>query len=304
VCFGNGAATSSFYPEKLFPAAIAAWVSGGNAPGARDLVKQVVSTEAFQHRLEHLKGDDRKDYGKVMGALNPTNRKDLIQPLLDNSKINWGHMALARLIRQTNVQRILTFNFDLVLERSASLMGMHLPVYDFGVAPTKDISGLATPAIYHLHGQSYGLRLMNSAQETQDHANRLRAVIADSLRHHTTLVTGYGGAADGAFKVMEVEFNSQNDLFWLGYGKTPDRHLKPLLDKEYANYIGGCDFDTTMITLARELGCFPPEVIANPPAHVLEELEDVVDYPVQPETGLDILTDTRKRLKNAAGVLG
>ena len=69
--------------------------------------------------------------------------------------------------------RILTFNFGLVLERAASLLRMHLAVYDFVVAPTENISGLAARAIYHLLGQSYGLRLMNSDAETEQHAQLL-----------------------------------------------------------------------------------------------------------------------------------
>ena len=264
-------------------------------PVAQKLVETV--NRDYGHCLRGLSDEDRKDYGKTMGALSPADRKNLIQPLLDQSRINWGHIALACLIRQCNVERVLTFNFDLVLEKSASLLGMHLPVYDFGVSPTREVAGLAAPAIYHLHGQSYGLRLMNSGDETRKHAEELRPVLSDSLRNHLTIVTGYSGEADGAFRVIEEEFNDQNNLIWMGYADDPAPHLQKLLKKEYATYVGGCDFDRTMMDIARELGCFPPDVIRNPPHHVLEELKEVVEYPVQAETELDILTDTRRRLE-------
>ena len=131
-------------------------------PTANELVKEI--NEKYDYRLGKLTDRQRKDYGHVMGALSPADRKKLIQPLLDASGINWGHIALAAMIKSPEIciKRVLTFNFDLVLERAAALLGMHLPVYDFGVAPSRDTAGLAAPAIFHLHGQSYGLRLLNS----------------------------------------------------------------------------------------------------------------------------------------------
>ena len=158
-----------------------------------------------------------------MGALSPGDRKSLIEPLLNRSRINWGHIALASIIRhrEKNVRRILTFNFDLVLERTASLLGMHLPVYDFGVSPTRDVHDLAATAIFHLHGQSYGLRLLNSEKETAGHKENLRTLLADTVRNHVTIVIGYSGISDPALEVIKEEFNSNRDLIWLGYGKEP-----------------------------------------------------------------------------------
>ena len=100
-------------------------------PAGPDLVKRV--NKDFAHCLGVLSEEERRDYGMVMDALAPNDRKRLIEPLLAESGINWGHIALACIIRAANVDRILTFNFDLVLERAASLLGMHLPVYDLSL---------------------------------------------------------------------------------------------------------------------------------------------------------------------------
>lgn len=267
-------------------------------PTAPVLVKTI--NERFGHCLGDLSDEERLDYGRTMGALSPADRKSLIQPLLDSSEVNWGHIALACITRAIKVKRVLTFNFDLILERAASLVGIHLPVYDFGVAPTRELSGLAAPAIFHLHGQSYGLRLMNSDSETIAHKEVLRPLLADSLRNHLTIVIGYSGEADAAFTVMEDEFNSHQNLIWLGYETEPKPHLAQLLSKDYAFYVGGCDFDRTMIDLAETLGCWPPEVIKNPPRHILSQLKEVSSYPVGPEVGKDLLTSTRRRLNEAA----
>lgn len=136
-------------------------------PMAAELVKTI--NEDYAHCLGLLTETDRQDYGKAMGALSPGNRKSLIQPLLDKSKINWGHIALASVVKGAQVRRVLSFNFDFLLERAAALLGEHLPVYDFAVSPARDVHGLADKAIFHLHGQSYGLRLLNSAEETESH---------------------------------------------------------------------------------------------------------------------------------------
>jgi tetratricopeptide (TPR) repeat protein len=141
---------------------------------------------------------------------------------------------------------------------------------------------------------------MNSAAETESHKEMLRPLLADSFRNHLTVVIGYSGEADAAFKVMEEEFNSHQNLIWLGYEAEPKPHLRKLLSKDYAFYIGECDFDRAMIELADALGCWPPEVIQNPPRHILEELVEVSDYPVASETGIDLLTSTRRRLADAA----
>ncbi len=267
-------------------------------PLAGELVDRI--NNKYLHCLSGLSEDERRSYGRVMAALSPGDRKELIQPLLEDSKVNWGHIALACIISKCSVSRVLTFNFDLVLERAASLMGMHLPVYDFAVAPTENIGGLATPAIIHLHGQSYGLRLMNSDAETLEHAQKLKPLLTDSLRNHVTIIAGYSGQADAALPLMTEAFNEQHHLIWLGHEKQPGKHLRDLLAKNYTTYVGGCDFDITMMEVGRELGCFPPEVFRNPPAHLLSELEDVAEFPVQSESEIDILTDTQKRLEAAA----
>ncbi|WP_413203907.1 TPR end-of-group domain-containing protein [Rhodospirillum sp. A1_3_36] len=267
-------------------------------PLAWELVERI--NAEYGHCLGHLSPDDRKHYGKVMHALSPRVRQDLIQPYLDGSRMNWGHIALACVIQASQVRRILTFNFDFLLERATALLGDHLPVYDFGVSPTREIQNLSDKAIFHLHGQSYGLKLLNSEQETKAHAEAIRPVVEDSIRHHLTIVIGYSGEADAAFDVMAESFDSRNDFIWLGYDKEPKRHLKPLLDKDYTAYAGGCDFDRTMIKIATGLGCWPPLILTNPPAHVLGQLAPLPDYPVSDDLGVDTLSDTRIRLEEDA----
>lgn len=267
-------------------------------PTAPELVKKIETD--FSHYLTTLSSTDRKQYGKVMGALSPADRKRLIEPLLESERMNWGHIALANVIKTTEVRRILSFNFDFLLERAMSLLGSHLPVYDFGVAPSRHITGLADKAIFHLHGQSYGLTLLNTEKETQDHAEKLKPLISDSLRNHLTIVIGYSGEADAAFDIMKRSFDSNNNLIWLGYDAEPASHLSPLLKMNYADYIGNCDFDLTMLEIAQGVGSWPIPIIDNPPAHLQKLLRPLPDFPVAEENQTAILTQTRIRLEKIA----
>ncbi|WP_299372762.1 SIR2 family protein [uncultured Kiloniella sp.] len=256
-----------------------------------------LACEQFDHCLTNLSETDRKDYGKVMSQLSPAEREKFISPLLHKSGINWGQIALAAMAEQKKISRILTFNFDLVLEKATALLGLRLPVYDFAAAPTADIKRIARSAILHLHGQSHGLVLLNSETETKKHKELLRPLLKDTVQNHVTIVIGYSGESDGAYNVIEEEFNSNNRLIWLGHNNEAAPHLRSLFQKDYAEYIGSCDFDKTMIEIARELSIWPPAIFNNPMQHLISELEPVRDFPTDDENDLDILSNTREKLK-------
>ena len=101
---------------------------------------------------------------------------------------------------------------------------------------------------------------------------------------------------------MPCGFNSNTNLFWLGHSKDPRPHLSELLNKNYACYIGGCDFDRVMIEIARGTDCWPPKILENSPSHVLQQLVPLPDFPVGVDSGVAVLGDLRRRLKEAASV--
>ena len=108
----------------------------------------------------------------------------------------------------------------------------------------------------------------------------LRPLPSNTIQKQTAIIFGYSFEADRAFNLIEKEFNSQNVLVWLGLSENLTNHLKPLLEQKYVEYIGDCDFNQTMITVAQELGKWPPKVIDNPTQQLFEELEEVKDYTV------------------------
>ena len=274
-------------------------------PSAAELINRIHSDYAAQ--CADLDRDSLYSYGACMALLTVNERRDLIRPYLKKAKINWGTIALAQLIVEGFVDRVLTVNFDLVLENACGLLGLQPAVYDFGVAPAGDLSMIVSPSIVHMHGQSYGLVLLNTDQETQRHREKLRPILTDSLRNAPLVVVGYSGSADGIFQTLFEEFEGLEPLYWAGYEEEAKPHIRPFSEKKHFQFIGGADFDRFMIELAQSLGCWPPNLFANPLAHLLKELSPVVDYPVM-VTGsaksFDLLGDLRRRLKSWQQQLG
>ena len=83
-------------------------------PLAPTLVRKII--DDYGDHVRRLVPEDRRDdYGACMGCLTSTERRDLLKPILDAAKVNWGHIAIAAMIDGGWISRVLTFNFDPVL---------------------------------------------------------------------------------------------------------------------------------------------------------------------------------------------
>jgi len=296
----------AYIAEQIKEAPSTRFIIGAGASYSANvpLSDQMIRLIADKHPacFARLPEDDRTDYGKVMRTLDRAQRERFLIPLLENAKINWGQIALAALFKHKHVSTVLTFNFDLILEKASGLLGMQIPVYDFGFAPTERVGGLATPSIVHLHGQSFGLVLLNTEKETQKHQAALEPILKDTVQNHLTIVFGYSGENDSALETITDQYDSSRRLLWLGHSEDMPQHLQGLMDQEDAEYFGGMDFDTTMIELAMALDAWPPGLVTNPMTHLLAELEPVTDYPCSDNvTYYDILSPMRAKLEELAG---
>ena len=226
----------------------------------------------------------------------------MLDPHLSSAKINWAHIALASLIHVKFVRRVLSFNFDSVLARACGLLARYPAIYDFGVSPSDRTDYLADPCIVHLHGQGYGPIMLNSEEETQEHAQKLRPLIDDTFAKFPLIVVGYSGEADKVFEQIVAAYSGKYRLYWLGFEEEPKGHLRALLDgahKNYVRYYGGADADAILIALAQKLDCFPPKAFSDPAAHLFEERTGIAEFPLG-ATGLkyDLLEESQRRLQH------
>jgi hypothetical protein len=266
-------------------------------PGAADLIKKI--HEDYQAECAALSYDKRQLYGACMALLSINERRDLIRPYLAAAKINWGTIALTQLVAGGYVERVLTVNFDLVLENACGLLGLQPAVYDFGAAPASDPAMIVSPAIIHLHGQSYGLVLLNTDEETEKHREKLQPILVDTLRSAPLVVVGYSGSADGISQNLMNEFESREPLYWVGYADELAAHLHGFLKKDHFHFLGGADFDRFMIELAQSLDCWPPHLFSDPLGHLLRGLGPVIPYPTSSPGGeIDLLGNLRRKLQS------
>jgi len=270
-------------------------------PLASKLIDEIVSSDRFAPHISALSSEDRKSYGKLMACLGRNERKDLLGPYLSKAKVNWAHIAIAAMMSAGYIGRVCTFNFDNVLARACGICGLYPATYDFVTGVSHSTDHIVTPSIIHLHGQGYGLSMLNSEEETAKHAERLRPLIRDTLSSSPLLVVGYSGLSDAVFPVIKEEFKGDERLFWAGYSDTASGEVTELLKKhnQLTSFLGGADADLFLVELAQALGCWPPVLFSDPIAHLRKEIEPITSFPIagKEAEAVDVLAALQQRLE-------
>ena len=237
-----------------------------------------------------------------MSKLTPHEQKTLIEKHITKAKINWAHIALGSLLKNGYLGKVLTFNFDNILNRACSLDNFFPPIYDLKVLSEEYFTAIPNQSIVHLHGQWSGFQLANSDADTSSQANKLKNYIKNTINTSPTLFIGYSGGADAFFQLVEENFIGQHRLYWIDYGKEPNFNVKKFIEvnPNHRNFIGEQDADKFLLELAIELKCFPTELFKDPIKHLKEICEYVNNFPLNTsESEIDVLEDTKKTLEIA-----
>jgi hypothetical protein len=251
----------------------------------------------------HHRADDPKGYPQCMAELAPGERRDLIAEYVDKAKVNWGHVAIAQLMKHGYVDRVLTTNFDPLVVRACSMVGHFPAVYDFAASQILNPTDITGEAVFYLHGQRSGFVLMNTKEECEEHSKKLVDLFRDAGQGRVWIVAGYSGQNDPVFQHLANVPTFQHNLFWVGYKDNPlAPHVREGLmhDKRFAFHLPGYDADDFFVTLAQRLGCFPPKFISEPFSHLDELLNGLTEYKVpQQETSSDITESSRAMIRQA-----
>ena len=269
-------------------------------PSAKSLIKEINETPKFKNRLRKLNGKEVDDYGLCMRQLPKNTRKELLTPHLKQAKVNWAHIAIASMMKEGFIERTLTFNFDNILNRANGLCGEYPAIYDYVTGVSDSTDHIVSPCIIHLHGQGYGLSMLNSDKETGDHAKRIKPLLRDTLDRSPILVIGYSGQADEVFPKISEVFDGKETLHWCDYEEEPSQNVKELLSsyEDLTHHYGGVDADLFLVQLAQALNCFPPKVFDQPLDHLRDEIKDVMPFPSSDDTStkLDVLATLNTKL--------
>lgn len=244
-----------------------------------------------------------KTYPYCMAELRPGQRHDLIAEYVDKAKINWAHLALAQLLINGYVDRVLTTNFDPLVARACAILGIFPAIYDFAASQTFKPAAIPDQAVFYLHGQRSGFVLLHTTREVERLSEDLTPVFEDAGRGRVWLVVGYSGDNDPVFlKLAEVP-SFEFPLFWVGYrNEAPGRHVvdRLLVDDKGAFLVEGFDSDTFFVQVAQKLGCFPPELLKRPFTHLCRQLESFTPFAIQPGLGeIDVTEVARLTLQRA-----
>jgi hypothetical protein len=268
-------------------------------PLASGFVKEI--EKDYPHKYARA---DKKTYPALMEALTRGERRDLLAKYIDDAKINWAHIALAQLVAAGVIERILTVNFDPLVIRACALVGIYPAVYDFGASQRFIPGAVVDPSVFYLHGQRSGFVILNTDDEVKHHATLLTPVIHDAVRARLLLVVGYSGDNDPVFKQLAAIPFFEDGLFWIGYNDAePSKDVREQLLEagKDAFYVNGLDADEFFVRVAKELGCFPPDIVAKPFTHLNKTLQKVAPYRFsKPSEPVDILEHARKYITTAS----
>ena len=246
---------------------------------------------------------EEKTYPKCMAELSTSEQRDLIAEYVDNARINWGHIALAQLMKAGVVDRVLTTNFDQLVMRASALIGIFPAIYDFAASQCFERDKIPEKSIFHLHGQRTGFILINTPADYEKHSSLLAPVFEDAGSGRVWLIVGYSGENDPVFDHLAKVPRFDNFLYWVGYcDNEPAAHLqkKLLLENKDAYYVKGFDADNFFVTLAQILECFPPDFVKTPFSYLNNIFETLTPYTF-PKTSapVNVVFHARKFVQDA-----
>lgn len=247
-----------------------------NIPAAQDMVEAI--KKEFPGEFKRAK---IKDYPNTMSKLTPSERRNLISRIVKDAKINWTHIAIAQLLKHGYINRILTLNFDNLVQRACSLVNEFPAIYDMTTSSEFRTDLLFDKSVIHLHGQHTGFILCNTEEEVNAQSKVLQPIFDQLDQKSLWIVIGYSGNNDPIFKLLAKKDIFEHRLFWVGYENNPPSEMLKsdlLSDEKYAFFIKGYNSDDFFVLLSQQLGCFPPTFIRKPFTHLSDTLDTLSRY--------------------------
>ncbi|MBZ4222481.1 hypothetical protein LAE98_10255 [Bacillus wiedmannii] len=181
------------------------------------------------------------------------------------------------------INRILTLNFDNLIQRACSLVNEFPAIYDMTTSSEFRTDLLFDKSVIHLHGQHTGFILCNTEEEVEAQSKVLQPIFDQLDQKSLWIVIGYSGNNDPIFKLLANKDIFEHRLFWVGYEYNPPSEMlksELLSDEKYAFYIEGFNSDDFFVLISQHLGCFPPTFIKKPFTHLSDTLDTLSRYKI------------------------
>lgn len=265
-------------------------------PIASDIVKEIKKRSPNK-----VKKCTKDTYAAHMSVLSIAERKDLIAEYVDKAKVNIAHLYLGTLVKEGYVDRILTTNFDPLAIRSLALFNIFPAVYDFAASDIFIPGESADLSIYYLHGQRDGFVILNTEEEINKHAEKLKNVFRDANLNRCWIVIGYSGENDPVFNRLSEIDSFLYNLYWIGFSKEPSTHVRDKIlnpQSRGGHFLGGYDADKFFLELAKELKLPEPEIISKPFSHLKESISNIAEVTIDDKIA-DLTQETKGWIDDA-----
>jgi tetratricopeptide (TPR) repeat protein len=235
-----------------------------------------------------------KDYHTLVQALTPEERAQNFSKTLQSARVNWAHIAMAQLMKEDFIDRIMTTSFDSLTEKACALLDQFPAIYDGASNHFQGNSLLRNGSITHLHGQYPGAVELSTEKGFQALLQSLGPSFKeDDFKDYLWIVVGFGGDKDPVFELLNKADRFEQGLYWIGHEDAPaPQHVEDLLSKNKgATYVQGYDADAFFVALTRALEIFPPEFISKPFSHLNRQLKSITPFPIPGQS--DVIDITR-----------
>jgi NAD-dependent SIR2 family protein deacetylase len=219
---GQSPAEVCFEAVRNRPRDVALLIGAGcsasaSIPTANRIVTEICSR--FPARCNGLSVSTENSYAKAIELLTEDEWRDLFESPANRARINLTHLCIAELMRADVVDRVLTTNFDPLLRRACDLCGTYPAVFDCSaMVELERVFRDPQPAVYYLHGQVYGVRMLNPGRRLQDAAKLVRQAVLANIERRTLIVCGYSGQCDNiAEELWKAEL--RNPVFWVPHSQ-------------------------------------------------------------------------------------
>jgi len=288
-------------------------VSAG-IPPAQKLMKIAIENfpNYFTSEEQKLAQQDlsQLQYNDIMTKLSPIHRKEIFnwhikgnkKRNIPKAKLNFAHLAIAELLKQGYIKRILTTNFDPLLINACYMVGMYpLPsIYDLGSINQINPELFDDPCIIYLNGQHAGQVQRNTSSQLMQHRSILNKVVLSTGCKRPWIVAGYSGENDPLMEPLNELCPYNNWLYWLEYSdqvlqKESHQFLK---SDEECKVILNCDADTTFLDILENLNC-RLNFIENPEEEFKTYLTEInFQYPQHFEKLYHVAYNSQKSIQN------
>ncbi|WGK69513.1 tetratricopeptide repeat protein [Candidatus Haliotispira prima] len=282
-------------PKPIFFLGAGASVSG-EIPLADDIVKHILNNYSEAPRIKKLSETDKKSYAKVMEALQPDERNELLKGYIDKAKVNVTHLYLAQLICSDYVDYVLTVNFDNLMLRALSLFNEFPSTYDMAIFRDLTTTEFKEKSVFYLHGQHHGPWLLSTHEEMEKVDSTVPNIFNRIQGNRPWIFIGYSGN-DPIFEHIKRLGRFDNGLFWVTHkDNSPNKEVKEFLDRPNTNafLIKGEDSDSFILKLHTKLDLEAPQIIDKPFSCLKEMLNNIVDINSDSE---EHFKNTKERLE-------